>query len=268
MGEIMKIDCNMIRREIDEANLDDRLTIEANEHLSRCDQCRRFRDDRRTLRGLMAELETVGAPADFDFRLRARLARERPSNGFGSLLLTARPIAAVALVVLIGGLVVVVKNRMSPADNQPVANKTAPRQGDSNPVPPPGSTGTVPGSREDSPKDVVTVGVVGFKRNAVSSQGEGGVRNIVAKKAANTAAGNTHRPGTRDSAGGGAPVITQDPFAGLVVVPVDARTFRLSINNGRGGARTIFLPPVSFGSQRLLTREASFVPVSSAKGDW
>jgi hypothetical protein len=63
-------------------------------------------------------------------------------------------------------------------------------------------------------------------------------------------------------------MITPDSFVGLVVVPVDARAFKLSIDNGRGGARTISLPPVSFGSQRLLAREASFVPVSSAKGDW
>src|SRR5713226_9647134 len=106
----MRTDCKTIRREIDEANLDDLLTNEANEHLRTCAECRRFHDDRRALRDLVGSLETVGAPADFDFRLRARLAREKHANGYGSLLLSARPIAAAALIVLVAVVGLIVRN--------------------------------------------------------------------------------------------------------------------------------------------------------------
>jgi hypothetical protein len=119
-------------------------------------------------------------------------------------------------------------------------------------------------SKENSSRNVATVN--GSKPVAVMQQNAGGVRSMAVHKG--PTAGNAPRYETRDSAGNGAQLITSNPFARLVVVPVEARAFKFSVDNGRGGARTIFLPPVSFGAQRLLAREASFVPVSSAKGDW
>src|SRR4030095_7336730 len=103
--------CQAIQREIDEANLNAELSASAKEHLGQCDKCRRFHHEHRMLRGLMAELETVGAPPDFDFRLRARLAREAPSNGYRGLLLTARPLAVITAVLVLVIAVVVVKNQ-------------------------------------------------------------------------------------------------------------------------------------------------------------
>jgi len=260
-------DCKTIQREIDEANLDARLTVEVSEHLSRCDKCRRFHDERRTLRGLMAELETVGAPADFDFRLRARLARERPINGFGRLHLTAGPIAAVALVVLIAAVAVVVKSRMSTGSRVPGRETTASKH---DPVPTPLATTTPSEGSIEHKETIADNGPndsgVHFKANPVTERNR--TVNTNKKRATNVAVGNTQRFSVLESAGTGADMITPGSFSSLVVVPVDARTFKLSIDNGRGVARTISLPPVSFGSQRLLAREASFVPVSSARGDW
>src|SRR5713226_2461923 len=120
----MITDCKTIRREIEEANLDDLLSNEANEHLRTCAECRRFHGDRRALRDLIGSLETVGAPADFDFRLRARLAREKPSNGYGSFLLSARPISAAALVVLIAVVALVVRNGILRTSNPESARTT------------------------------------------------------------------------------------------------------------------------------------------------
>jgi len=262
-------DCKAIRREIDEANLDDHLTLEINEHLRRCDACRRFHDDRRTLRGLMAGLETVGAPADFDFRLRARLAREKPSNGFGRLLLTARPIAALALVVLIAAVAVVVKNRLSLVRNQPMVSGTVvkERSTNSNLLLTATPLEIAPPDKNNSAADVAT-GNVPSKPAPTAQRNVGSGRNIVTQRMTNPLARSGQRVRTRDSAGTGAIAITPDSPGALVVVPVDQRTFTVSIDNGRGGARTISLPPVSFGSQRLLAREASFMPVSSAKGNW
>ena len=261
-------DCKTIQREIDEANLDARLTAEASEHLNSCDKCRRFHDDRRSLRGLMAELGTVGAPADFDFRLRARLAREKPSNGFHSLLLSARSIAAVALLVLIAVVAVVVKNRMSSAGNPASAGGTAIKQGSTpQDVRNTATPSEIAPSRKDSlVNNVASDTGVGLKRAAVTVRNNGGRRNAATQRTG-ALAGSRQRFSIRESAAGAAQVITPDSTGALVVVPVDAQAFKVSIDNG-SGARTVFLPPVSFGSQRLLAREASFTPVSSAKGNW
>jgi len=256
--------CKAIRQQIDEANLDDHLPLEAAEHLRNCSDCRRFHDERCELLALMAGLETIGAPADFDFRLRARLARERSRNGVGSFLVSARPLAVVALLVLIAVGAVVVRNRMSPA---PPAGRPFQAVVPVNMAPLPGVGGPILSAQVSSRPETPS-------RKASDAHPEAKQLNATVSRAAvaqrvSSSAGtrNAVNPGTREFGLGTAPVLTPGTAEGsLVVVPVDARAFKVSIDNGRGGARTISLPPVSFGSQRLLAREASFVPAS--RSDW
>ncbi|HZG53603.1 MAG TPA: hypothetical protein VEZ40_15855 [Pyrinomonadaceae bacterium] len=49
----------------------------AQAHLSACASCRAFAGERLALRRLVGGLEKVSAPADFDFRMRARMAAEQ-----------------------------------------------------------------------------------------------------------------------------------------------------------------------------------------------
>jgi len=238
--------------------------------LTSCDQCRRFHNDRLTLRRLMAELETVGAPADFDFRLRARLARERPSNGFSRLFRKVGPITAVALLVLIGAMLVVVKNRMTMAVDSAPAKETAAARDAAGAAIGHGQAAPVPvrTTNEVSPK-AVAVGRGGpFNSVPNKPRSVGGPRNAGGQRGSSSPAGIVPQLSTRESALDSALMIAPDTFARLVVVPVDTRELKLSIDNGRGGARMISLPPVTFGSQRLLAREASFVPASTARRDW
>jgi hypothetical protein len=48
--------------------------------------------------------------------------------------------------------------------------------------------------------------------------------------------------------------------------PIEAslQSVKVSLDDGRGNARTISFPPVSFGSQRVLTTANQFAP----KGNW
>lgn len=251
----MTTDCKTIRREIDEANLDDMLSIEANEHLRSCAECRRFHDDRRTLRDLIGSLDTVGAPADFDFRLRARLAREKPANGYGSFLLTARPIAAAALVVLVAVVGLVVRNSILKTKNTDSA-KTTIQPAKIDAVQSPGEAAT-PLATVNQNNDRARDERVAFRPRHTGLPG----RTINETKRAAVS--------VREESLTGAPEVRPEfPAAAPVIVQVDPKAFKVSIDNGRGGARTISLPPVSFGSQRLLARENSFMPVSSSKGDW
>lgn len=67
------MNCKACRIEIEEAETNEPLSTHARAHVETCLPCRAFRAERESLRQLVGSLETVGAPPDFDFRLRARL---------------------------------------------------------------------------------------------------------------------------------------------------------------------------------------------------
>jgi hypothetical protein len=67
------MNCQACRIEIEEAEGDEALSARARAHAETCLSCRTFRIERQSLRRLVGSLETVAAPPDFDFRLRARL---------------------------------------------------------------------------------------------------------------------------------------------------------------------------------------------------
>jgi len=71
------LECRVTRQQIDELELGERPSERATAHLSLCAGCRDFRSERNELRQLVGSLESVVAPADFEMRLRARIAREQ-----------------------------------------------------------------------------------------------------------------------------------------------------------------------------------------------
>src|SRR5687768_1322294 len=101
-------DCNIVSREIDELDRGQLPSLAVREHTQVCAQCQSFYDDRLKLRQMVAGLEAVEAPADFDFQLRARLASERGtaasrfSPGIFKLGLPAVALATVAILVGVG----------------------------------------------------------------------------------------------------------------------------------------------------------------------
>jgi hypothetical protein len=58
----------------------------------------------------------------------------------------------------------------------------------------------------------------------------------------------------------------QEAVSGFEAIPLDAslQSFKVSLDDGRGNARTISVPTISFGSQRMLQTGNQFVP----KRDW
>ena len=104
-----KTNCNAIRRELGEMNLGDDCSGPVTLQLQQCMACRDFQQSRIKIRELMGSLETVGAPPDFDFRLRARLANEKQGGANGRAFVGwsfgSRGLVLGALVLLIGALV-------------------------------------------------------------------------------------------------------------------------------------------------------------------
>ena len=240
--------CNQVQFEIDEKNLDESLSAEAMEHLRSCSECREFQGKETKLRQIVGSLETVNAPADFDFRLRARLASERTVASYLSMspvrVWRMRSAAVAAMLVIFAATVYMIRQ------NQPVQptspDQTARANKEAKPAKPAESP-TMP------PEAVVskagTESIPGVKKPVQRHQ-------FMAEGKRPTA--------TVDSDNTTAPVVSiQQSFP----LDVSQPSFKVSLDDGRGTSRTISVPAVSFGSRRVLTPTmASSQPAS--KGDW
>lgn len=63
------MNCQSFKTQIDEAAF----TAELHRHLSECAGCRTFHEERECLKAMLAKLENVGAPANFEFGVKAKL---------------------------------------------------------------------------------------------------------------------------------------------------------------------------------------------------
>ena len=233
--------CEVIRQELDELMLGEAYSASVTEHLRECASCREFHDQQTRLRQIVGSLGTVSAPADFDFRLRARLANE--SNNVVSFYWpTARrglAFAAMLLVFATGAVLVrSVWNR--PAARSEVATgvqTTAPE--------PPKQIELQPSL--EPPKKVVAE--ITFKATPRNER---------------FAPVSPKRPlATQDFSSERAQVINgQNPAGAFEAFPLDAslQSFKVQLDDGRGNARTISVPTVSFGSQKMLQTANQYAP--------
>lgn len=76
-------ECKVFRTEFDGAADGGALGPRASAHAASCASCGKELRGREALRGLVRGLGRVEAPPDFEYRLRARMARSRPGGGHG-----------------------------------------------------------------------------------------------------------------------------------------------------------------------------------------
>ncbi len=266
----MKVaNCVASCREIEEANVGQELSEAATEHMRDCAKCHDFYESRLKLRQMVASLGTVESPADFGFRVRARIASEASSPaGFslGTLAIGLPSIAFAALVFLvIGGFVlrgwqkptngVSTVQRETPSVKQPVITVVQ------SPSVPKQEVSFSGGSQE------------GFAANGASE-----IRKIKKQRSqiVTTIASvrNNLTTVTRDFSSLPAPVIKQeDAIASVETFPIfqieaSSQPLRISLDYAKGGSRTISVPALSFGSERVLTGEGSSMVRTSTKGVW
>ena len=249
-----KTTCSAIQRKLDELLLDDDPGSEVSIHLVACPECSDFHLKRTRLRQLVGSLGTVAAPADFDFRLRARLANENSGSAIHFWSLRSRNVAAGLGVALLFGVSLAVfqatRSRgpgvdVVKKDNPPqtIIQDTASKENKQEVIEQPPSTNpavaTISKSRNVGQKQVVQVN----NRNKRAS--------AVAEFSSEVA------PSIRDYKS--APISE-------AIFPVDAsqQKLRLSLFDSRGNPKTISLPSVSFGSQRVVPTNTSYAP----KGVW
>lgn len=251
-----KANCTTIRRELDELTLGDDYSANLLAHLKECNECRAFETTQTKLRQIVGSLGTVAAPPDFDFRLRSRIATDnsRSSFHFGALGILSQKSAAVGLglVLLIAAAAGVRYLTHRSKSNEGIAKSTGPEQ-----VKPVESQKRLPTestlSREKTSTQASAVSVAAFTNTT--------------NRKYSTTGGRVKRPlATVDSTFEQAPVVGLNSTAQNAVIPIDAsqQSLKVSLFDGRGNPRTISVPAVTFGSQRVVPTTTSYAP----KGVW
>ncbi len=252
--------CQQCQTEIETSARREALRPQTVEHLAACAACHAFRSEQQSLRGLLGELEPVAAPADFEFRLRARMAaRQSASAGqlgwarfgprFAGLALASCLVLAAAATLQWR------TSQTEPAAPSSVAQsatQVAPRA-EAQPVKTEVATASAPGPRaNDEMVAVETVSTVQSPRRHVQKV----ERPLPARLAARRAAGGAVE--VNDIGVEGAPLITGTHTASAsaaqlgIPVPASAKALQFVVKDVQGASRMISVEPVAFGSRDLL----------------
>jgi hypothetical protein len=227
-------DCRFTRREIDESELNQRLSDAARTHVASCASCRGWRAERTSLRELVGSLEPVTAPGDFEMRLRARLANEKSASTrqpFFFRFVTSTPaLAGAALVLAIAlSLAWFAQRNISPSPEvvkAPIAGTSAPPQPVTSPVDGGNQLASGPVKEEKNPT-----------RSGTSNRDKGiRTANVISNDYGTSPAASYRK---------------LDQRAGEVSLTAPLKPMVVSMQDDRGETRRISLPPVSFGAQKL-----------------
>lgn len=267
------MNCQHFRTEIEGLGRGAALDARAESHAARCDSCRAFRAEGDALRLLVGGLARVDAPGDFEFRLRARLARAEGGRadqaswrGFvpGAAWLTAAGCLVLALGVFInlrqgGGTaspqaptaveqIAVVNDTTSTKDSQPLVNTP--------------SEETLTGSGEVKTYTAASGG--GHKARAPQIR-----KFIIPREAASELADlQSIESGaeTRTLDSQGMKIYVGSPIA--LPVSTQERPLEALFKDTSGATRSVSVDAVTFGARGLPARRAPVRNVSYTQGVW
>jgi hypothetical protein len=263
------MDCRNVRREINLLELNEALTNDASAHLANCANCREVSEQSASLRTLVASLGNVSAPANFDMRLRARLARDRqPAGAWLNFWRQANGVPAYVLafsLILLVGVIVFLVPRVGEqvAGPPPMADLVK----ETTTVKPTNATTAPNGSELTSPSPGGEIQPAPVQANAPIQVSTPGSRP---RRAGSELAGNQKGVlGSREYSSMPAVTFSNSDASPVVSLSAPMQPVVVSMRDDRGGKRTISVPPVSFGSQKLI--QSAYQPVSLAsngKGAW
>jgi hypothetical protein len=227
--------CETVRHELEELMLDDECSMYVTQHMRECGDCREFHQKQTKLRQIVGSLGMVEAPPDFDFRLRARLANESSNAGLHVRVMqwsfASKGFAAATMMLLFVGGVVYVRTIMNPSTQNVAEQRIAPPQQPPEPV-------------ENEPR--------------YSSAPSAVISNYVSRPVTNERRRSLSKKptlATLDRASSRPPSFS-DEHRHSAIFSIDASSspepFKVSLDDGRGNARTISVPTITFGSNRFL----------------
>ena len=243
-------DCKAYRWEIEESA--NGLSDVARAHAESCPACGEFLRGRDALRCLVAGLERVEAPADFDFRLRARMAARRgtrggsPFAGLGNLYGLGAVAAAMCFLVVSASLYFWQGQHVRPGDeasgNARAEVKTNSEQHQVIAALTPGATANPASVSVNNPAAAAT-----------KTKGTG-TRSVVRQRVREVARAEEGRKVSADNT-----LITSVTSAPVISLPRgnSPETLRVVLRDEHGAARVVPVRAVSFGSQELLARESA-----------
>jgi hypothetical protein len=246
-------DCRVTRREIDESELNQKLSEQARSHVASCDSCRGFRAERTSLRELVGSLEPVTAPGDFEMRLRARLASDKQSRArqpyFFRLIVGTPAIAAAAFLVVVALTLAwfAQQSTQTPEIAKVPIQET------------PGRSQSEIAGIDPVKNDLnVTAPTAPVKEDKYSSRAGNGSRGTGSR----TVAGVTAQDyGTSPAAS----YRQLEQRAGEVSLSAPLKPMVVSMQDDRGETRRISLPPVSFGAQRMVDNKRISVNATNSR---
>jgi hypothetical protein len=255
-------DCGKCRSEIEESVAGFGLSDGALAHVESCGECGEFRRVRDSLSQLVRRLEKVEAPADFEFRLRARIASRKGGRGrtlfarLGPLARYTTVAAALCFMIISASLYFRQAQWRSPVgtqrSNSIVESANEPKQplrkDDSEPTP------------ASSPAVVnVTDTAATIKQNADKPRGRAQqhFREIVRIDEGRRVLANNSFS------------VYPAPVINRLRIPVNtsAEPLRVVLRDEQGVARVVQMRTVSFGSQELLAREETGRRASEKKNE-
>jgi len=248
-------ECRATRQEIEQSELHQRLSGAAVRHIESCPACHEFQLERNRLRELIGSLEPVAAPGDFDVRLRARIAADRQQNSPGSFLgrfvISTPAIAAAAVIVMLTGAIVwFAQHRRDQestlASGAPARTEQAITPSDK---PAEGTDSNSPAVAADTHPPITLTAQAPKDRNLY--------RDTSSKS---TGARGPVGPATDFNVTGAESIRQGEQRAGEVSLSAPVKPLVVSLEDNSGTKRRISLPPVSFGSQRLVDNR---LPVNS-----
>jgi hypothetical protein len=256
------------------------LSDAAESHMAACASCRIFGEERLALRRLVGGLERVSAPADFEFRMRARMASERSVGASRAAWFTFKPaglswpLAGCLALAISASLYFQPRIDETPATSSAEQARVATPQTTQAPVA--AATEAAPHAARTASNEIRSgASVVASKispaqhRRTLPSRLTG--REVVEREPARV------EESTSTSLTGTMPRFASSDAARVegatIPVPLDAPEGRLNVllRDTSGGARTISVDSVSFGSRDVMGRPGAAykrASLSTNEGVW
>jgi hypothetical protein len=273
-------DCKVFRREIGEASARGDLGGAAAAHAESCHACGETLRERESVRLLVRGLGRVEAPADFEFRLRARMAAAEVKGRrgpFGGLRLIYRfaPVAVAAAFLIVSASLYL---RQTPRGNQAGPTAGAAREiassaaGAQTPAPPAYVDSqnsmhapTVP--TRSTVDDQAHVGKSQLSR-ATAQRTHFTVRRATEAARAAGGAGDVAALNTTVASVSSAEVIRGRTLS--IPMETGATPLRLLLRDEHGAVRLVPVRPVSFGAQDVIARDGvrRQTPAVDDEGVW
>jgi hypothetical protein len=230
------------------------LAADAAAHVSACDSCRAFRRERERLRLLVAELARVDAPADFEFRLRARVARVgsagRAHTSRRAFVPGVAWLAFASCLVLALGIFVHLREGAQKVQNADAQGATVARQDAVS-----DRLATAQGGQRADDVKPMTINVGGMseasgKQSKHSQRTARREKFVLTPKAVEEMAGVSPAPRqveSRSMAVGGSPIYYGVPIP--LPVATSERKLEALFSDVRGAQRIVAVDPVTFGAR-------------------